>query len=1068
MDFGLLPLPIFPPASLDSSVTTTVWIGVLVVAFFNLRLGWIFSGLVVPGYLVPLILARPISAGVIVLEAIVVYFIAKLISDLSPRGAAWSSLFGRDRFFFLVVVSVLVRLVFDGWALPRVAVALESELGWSLDLGNELHSFGLVIVALMANQLWKPGLLSGMVQMVTTVGITFLIVRGPLMEWTNFDIAALEYMYEDIAASILASPKAYIILLTTAFIASRLNLLYGWEYSGVLIPALLALQWYEPLKLVASLIEAWAVLGVSSVLLESRLFRGATIEKASKVALFFTVSYLYKYTLAFVLLIAQPELKVSDLYGFGYLLPSLLAVKMHEKNIGLRMTRFTVQTTVVSAVVALVVGFGLTLVPRARVEASALGKAVAPAEWKKTEGAWTRAVLDARIRLNAAKGKASFDAPNATEVALFEEAMTGLLRYARAPEGESWREPSEALSALGFEVERLAEGHLLVSELDPSRGWGLYLVRVGEAREILFEAPRPLDEWATDQAAITLYETFEARAVAIAGSGGSDLAGDATRRADHPFQVVHRLFSGSATQVRGAEENRGLRTDGDPIEGYRSSLRVKRQLPEDLDLRLLEDRIGDYSIVWERGPDPSLQWRQSRKGFAELRLSRPARHRVLLAPQASLGEPEPRPYDQPIQGYLHRWLLAGKGRIAERGSEVYQPPSVEDLLFFDEEILTPIVRLVREGYEQGELTEQGRSEWRRIALAAALYDYDVIWYRHLPTEQDYLILQELDPSKRFWGTYVFRLGFGKPYLMSVPRPRSERRTFEVGVSLFEHLSASVFAVAGAHPYANDDLSSDLIRGVNKASLFNLVHQVVLRGAVEEPRLIVLCRAFAETDNEEEPDAMLAFSDGAFLESQLGPLERRLMSTLEDDGVVAKLVDGSRATASYEVGTPPQARYLSQTRDKNLAVLWLSAATRSSFRVDADERLRSGALDDLTVESREADVEALIARSRLSQRGAAEQAEILDLLSYYLESADRLALRSLFAQYPWLRAERVLDRKSPRAFLLLSDEEGSFVAAMNLQLRSAGEPLIARSNNLENTAREFVRRRRALIVAGGPV
>ncbi|NNF45522.1 MAG: hypothetical protein HKN69_02015, partial [Desulfofustis sp.] len=52
-------LPIFPAHGLASSVVTTVWIGVWVSCFFNLRLGWVMSGMVVPGYLVPLILVKP-------------------------------------------------------------------------------------------------------------------------------------------------------------------------------------------------------------------------------------------------------------------------------------------------------------------------------------------------------------------------------------------------------------------------------------------------------------------------------------------------------------------------------------------------------------------------------------------------------------------------------------------------------------------------------------------------------------------------------------------------------------------------------------------------------------------------------------------------------------------------------------------------------------------------------------------------------------------------------------------------------------------------------------------------
>ena len=60
------PLYIFPEGSLSASVITTVWVGVLVVVFFNLRLGWLLSGLVVPGYLAPLILAKPWAASVII------------------------------------------------------------------------------------------------------------------------------------------------------------------------------------------------------------------------------------------------------------------------------------------------------------------------------------------------------------------------------------------------------------------------------------------------------------------------------------------------------------------------------------------------------------------------------------------------------------------------------------------------------------------------------------------------------------------------------------------------------------------------------------------------------------------------------------------------------------------------------------------------------------------------------------------------------------------------------------------------------------------------------------------
>ena len=114
----VFPLGIFPEGALASSVITTVWVGVFVIGFLNLRFGWVLSGLVVPGYLVPLLIAKPWSAAVILVEASVTYFLVWLFSERLSGGGTWSSLFGRDRFVGLVLFSILVRLVFDVWLLP--------------------------------------------------------------------------------------------------------------------------------------------------------------------------------------------------------------------------------------------------------------------------------------------------------------------------------------------------------------------------------------------------------------------------------------------------------------------------------------------------------------------------------------------------------------------------------------------------------------------------------------------------------------------------------------------------------------------------------------------------------------------------------------------------------------------------------------------------------------------------------------------------------------------------------------------------------------------------------------
>jgi len=156
----LFPLEIFPQSSLAVSVITTVWVGVWVVAFFNLRFGWVLSGLVVPGYLAPLVLIKPWSAGVILLEGIVTYLLVWGYSEFFGRRGWWDSLFGRDRFFALILVSVAVRILFDGLLLPEAGAMLE-RAGYLFDYRNNLHSFGLVIVSLVANQFWKTGVVRG-------------------------------------------------------------------------------------------------------------------------------------------------------------------------------------------------------------------------------------------------------------------------------------------------------------------------------------------------------------------------------------------------------------------------------------------------------------------------------------------------------------------------------------------------------------------------------------------------------------------------------------------------------------------------------------------------------------------------------------------------------------------------------------------------------------------------------------------------------------------------------------------------------------------------------------------
>ena len=118
---------LLPPGGLDQSIVLAVLIGVWVTLLFTETLGWVFIGLVVPGYLASVLVVQPTTALVIVAEALLTYLIARgLAYGLAPT-RVWSPFFGRDRFFLIVIASVLVRQHDQLWLLPAISLWLEGD-----------------------------------------------------------------------------------------------------------------------------------------------------------------------------------------------------------------------------------------------------------------------------------------------------------------------------------------------------------------------------------------------------------------------------------------------------------------------------------------------------------------------------------------------------------------------------------------------------------------------------------------------------------------------------------------------------------------------------------------------------------------------------------------------------------------------------------------------------------------------------------------------------------------------------------------------------------------------------
>lgn len=1078
----ILPFNIFPSGSLTSSVIPTVWVGLFVVCFFNLRFGWLLSGLVVPGYLVPLILINPWSAAVIVMEGGITYFLVWLYSEYFSRWAPWGNLFGRDRFLMLVLSSILVRLLFDGWLLPEFGAWATRYFQISFDYRNHLHSFGLIIVALIANQFWKTRFVSGLLQLLVTLGATLIIVRYGLMELTNFGLGDLSYLYEDLASSILATPKAYIILVATAFLASRMNLYYGWDFNGILIPSLIALQWYQPVKILTTIVESGIILLLSVALLKTPWLQKKTIEGARKLLVFFNVGFVYKIALGYAALAWFPQVKTSDYFGFGYLLSTLVAVKIHDKAIFAQLTRATLQTSLTAVVIASVIGFVLTLLPITETflniqvppksAAVAIESSQRPlAEYLKQE----------QVELFEVKVNDSFKPPLSNELEMFSEALSYLLQYLQNKDAETLRQAAGYFDRVDFQLSLVQQRYLLIHEKMPEKGRGVYVLDLAADSKLVLELPAAVDEKGVIDAGIALFTALNARGFAIAGSSRSaraDKSSDMLVNGNSFFQVFHRLvglhdslqlrvYSAElARQISGALHTDTLAS----LHGFEPALWVKRRIPESLDLVKLEKLLDRYRIHWNEPNFDNRQRQVSSYGFGELLLTAKALHNLAYRPLLLTTPVAFVEQELSIEGYLHNWILHGKEQIADKGSNLYVPPDLAQLLFFDEQVLVPLLDVTRAYHRGRGWTPALLDELRVIARDAAIMGYSIIRYRDRLTGQDYLVLAEQEGGRRYWGTYVLRMGAYKPYSVQVPRPLYEVNSFEFGVALFERLNAFALMIGATHPYANQDQSSDLVDPENKISLFSLFNQVLLREAGSREMLAISCRAY--TYRPDYPylnaDAVLAFDQGLVERKQLAGLDKEVLDVLEADGMRVQLLDGSLQTQGYEVGSTTQSTYLNATRNKQFALLWLSPVTRAMYRQQDENFWQIAQFNAIGIETVEDVLSEYLKQRWRPAKHAHLPESIRALAEQYLEDADVVRLQQLYkaSSQQGYALIRLLDLNSKQAFLIFRASDEALPAVINLAPRNASELYWNGDSNISEAVAKFIEQRAAWLLLGG--
>lgn len=505
------------PPGLETSLFPAIFVGVLVTFLATETLGWTFTGLVVPGYLGAVALVAPEAAALMTAEGVVAFGLVRLLSDGAARVGAGSRLFGRERFFLVLAVATAVRLAVER-GLPLAGI------------DRTAHSIGLVLVPLMAHTLDKLGVGRGLAQLGALTGVTSLVIAA-MDRFTNLTLADLSLTFEDVAFSIDHHPRAYVVLLCAALLAARANVAFGWDFHGIIVPGLLAVAWSTPGKVAVTLVEAFTVAMVARAAMRLPGLRTAQVEGPRRLVFVFVVDAVLRVAAVTLLGPQVPLVKASDLYGFGYLLPTLLAVKIWQKHSAGRVLLPAAQVSLGGFLLgnALVLAFGWFTAwstPEARLPA-------VPAEPPTTT---ERAIAVARSYV-ARDGERTRMHPH--ERAAWEAALA---RYA------SGAPPDEAFAGLAgrLAVTPLADdpGAVVVREAPAApadlRGLGVLVARPG-GRQLVVAVPRPLDGPLT-LAAVEVARLLDARGVAVAGrpeGGGTPLLPD-------PYALARDALAGDA------------------------------------------------------------------------------------------------------------------------------------------------------------------------------------------------------------------------------------------------------------------------------------------------------------------------------------------------------------------------------------------------------------------------------------------------------------------------------------------------------------------------------------------
>ncbi len=956
------PLDIFPGGGFDTSIMTVVFLGLLIAWWLTETFGFVFVGLVVPGYLASVFVISPTSAIVVLVESVATYALVWFCSEFFGRTRVWSIFFGRDRFFAFLLISLFVRLVGELWLWPDIWRIWTSALGVSPHLPGALNSVGLVLVPLAANMFWKLGLARGFLQVGVPTVLVYFFATVLLLPLTNLRFSEFQVQYEDVAVDILNSPKSYIIMLVTAVLAARANIRFGWDFGGILIPALIAISWFDINKGLVTLAEAVLLVWISKYLME-KYFSQSNLEGPRRVVFVFTTGFLLKFIIAWILFLAAPSLRVIDFFGFGYLLSSLLAVTMlRKKSIGLVMV-----PTVIVSVVGFIFGGIIAAALSAGDEEPVLNDDDTVAMQAETPLAIESSLLS---RHSLVENRPALGHPiTPLELERFETVMATIDSNARRGR-VAQRTLASSLDELGVEVEVLADGEeqvMVIGEpietFPRQRGWGVYVywpTRTGPVVQVPTVPSEPLSMLAS----LSVARATNARAMFF-GSLASTPTGRVLNPNTEGISPFHRAQiesrRGDIVQLRFGRKTKLWLGDG-----------IKDLFP----VGALTDFATEVTFGWP--PEASIQRAQAQANFVTLDLDHEAVAGVVA--DASLDHPSVSDIGwQDVESHI----VGADRRIASSVSEIGAALPASQVEAAQRAVLQPLFAIAQQPPPEWRMEQS----LRNISFAASLLGLAV---ERVDSAQDcYYVVSEVTQPVRGFGISMIRCDAGAPVILQAPFALTEKSTWRFGLLFARDIDARNFSVGSVIGTASDQLAGSPLK-------YGSLVAASQRAAISLPgsgQIWTIQLRGLSAERGVQHDALISIESPIPMGKPPADIGY-VISTLTDGGISASADAGSIELSGLRGIPDISMNYARRQQKGRYARIWLSQALRDRLTPSPGVDTLRRAASRIEAEVRVADIEAARREPPVSVNAAPDIEVFVQLAERFAITRNVLHLRKL--------------------------------------------------------------------------